>query len=143
MPIPNSSAHLCKKEKGKSVPTIPHIAKAFVREAFVNGLYSDGNFVTMQPETVREVFPLLQERFHILSAGINVGEIKGKDLIPAQELALSTAFNPDAFPFVELTWEEAIKFLKKEVLLLHHKTICHKYSKIYQATPYRITNFIV
>ena len=111
-----------KKEKGKSVPTIPHIAKEFVREAFVNGLYSDGNFVTMQPETVREVFPLLQERFHILSAGINVGEIKRKDLIPAQELALSTAFNPDAFPFVELTWEEAIKFLKKEVLLLPEGT---------------------
>ena len=111
-----------KKEKGKSAPTIPHIAKEFVREAFVNGLYSDGNFVTMQPETVREVFPLLQERFHILSAGINVGEIKGKDLIPAQELALSTAFNPDAFPFVELTWEEAIKFLKKEVLLLPEGT---------------------
>ena len=111
-----------KKEKGKSAPTIPHIAKEFVREAFVNGLYSDGNFVTMQPETVREVFPLLQERFHILSAGINVGEIKGKDLIPAQELALSTAFNPEAFPFVELTWEEAIKFLKKEVLLLPEGT---------------------
>ena len=33
-------------------------------------------------------------------------------------LALSTALTPNAFPSVELEWEDAIKFLKKEALVL-------------------------
>ena len=32
--------------------------------------------------------------------------------------ALSTALTPNAFPSVELEWEDAIKFLKKEALVL-------------------------
>ena len=54
----------------------------------------------------------------VLSAGICLGEAKGKDFIPSQELALSTALTPNAFPSVELEWEDAIKFLKKEALVL-------------------------
>lgn len=124
-----------KKEKGKSTPTIPPIAKEFVREAFINGLRSDGNLVTMQPESVREVFPLLQERFHILSAGVCIGELKGKDLIPAHELALSAALNPEAFPSVELTWEDAIKFLRKEILILPEGTTKGYVLMRYQGFP--------
>ena len=55
---------------------------------------------------------------HILSAGVCLGELKGKDLIPSQELALSTALRRDAFPSVELSWDDAIRYLKKEALLL-------------------------
>ena len=50
--------------------------------------------------------------------GIFLGELKGKDLIPSEELALSTALNPEAFPKVELTWEEAIRYLRKEAITL-------------------------
>ena len=111
-----------KKEKSKSAPVIPHTAKEYLYDSFANGLRLNGNFVTMQPESVQEVFPLLQDKCHILSAGVCIGELKGKDLIPAHELALSTALNPEAFPSVELSWEDAIKYLRKEVLLLPEET---------------------
>ena len=54
----------------------------------------------MLPESVRGAYPLLREHLRILSAGICIGEAKGKDFIPAEELALSTALRPDAFPWL-------------------------------------------
>ena len=61
---------------------------------------------------------LMDSSLRPLSIGIPLGELKGKDLIPAEELALSTALNPAAFPQVELTWEEAIRYLRKEAIAL-------------------------
>jgi NOL1/NOP2/fmu family ribosome biogenesis protein len=43
-----------------------------------------------------------------------LGEIKGKDIIPAHALALSQELNTAAFPSVELPWEQAIRYLRKE-----------------------------
>ena len=51
-----------------------------------------------------------------MHAGITIGEIKGKDLIPDQSLALSTERHPQAFPTVELTVDEALSYLRKETL---------------------------
>ena len=65
---------------------------------------------------------LLDSALRPLSTGILIGEQKGKDLIPAEELALSTALRPDAFPSVELTWEEAIRYLRKEAITLPTET---------------------
>ena len=61
---------------------------------------------------------ILESVQRILSAGICIGEAKGKDFIPAEELALSTAPRPDAFPVADLDWDDAIRYLKKEALLL-------------------------
>ena len=57
-------------------------------------------------------------QLRIVSTGIRVGEIKGKDILPAHSLALSTALNKEAFTCAEVSWDDAIKYLKKEVLLL-------------------------
>ncbi|OAV73840.1 Ribosomal RNA small subunit methyltransferase F [Bacteroidales bacterium Barb7] len=66
-----------------------------------------------------ETYRLLSAaNLHILSAGIRLCEVKGKDLIPCPALALSTSLTPAAFPVAELTWEEAVRYLKRETLLL-------------------------
>jgi NOL1/NOP2/fmu family ribosome biogenesis protein len=44
--------------------------------------------------------------------------VKGKDLIPAHSLALSTELNREAFATTEVSWEEAIRYLQKETLTL-------------------------
>jgi len=61
---------------------------------------------------------LLSRHLRVLSAGVFVGEIKGKDIVPSPALALSTCFRNEAFPSVELTLEESIKYLQKEILVL-------------------------
>ena len=67
------------------------------------------------------------------SFGVPLGIIKGKDLVPAHELALSPLLNP-ALPSVELSHDDALRFLRKEnplntdyypkgwLLMRHHGT---------------------
>ncbi|MGN1376107.1 MAG: hypothetical protein ACI4V5_06085 [Prevotella sp.] len=57
---------------------------------------------------------------NILTAGIPLGEIKGKDIVPAQGLALSCELNRDIFPTVELEYAQAIEYLRKEAIRLPH-----------------------
>ena len=56
---------------------------------------------------------MLQKKFYLKKAGIQCGEIKGKDLIPHHELAMSTIIN-DATLKVELTEEQALQYLRKK-----------------------------
>jgi len=56
----------------------------------------------------------IRNNLRIIHAGVKIGEMKQKDLLPAHELALSTILNRSAFPDIELTIEEAITYLKKD-----------------------------
>lgn len=115
-----------KKEKGKAKSTISKDQIKFTKE-FTNFICEPDDYVFDWNETSLHAYPkshadvisiIQNKKLRVLSAGICLGEIKGKDLIPSQELALSTARNPEAFPTVESAWEDAIKYLKKEALVL-------------------------
>ena len=80
------------------------------------------NTLYLLPPEVQTIYPLLQEKLHILTAGVEIGELKGKDLIPAQSLALSTRLNRNVFPEVEVDWNQAIAYLRKETLTLSETT---------------------
>ena len=56
---------------------------------------------------------VLESYLHIRKAGVKMGKIAGKDLIPDHQLALSL-YLTDAINRVELTEEEALKYLRRE-----------------------------
>ena len=64
----------------------------------------------------QQVAELLQikNNLRIVHAGVKIGEIKQKDLLPAHELALSTILNRSSFPEIELSIEEALTYLKRD-----------------------------
>ena len=70
------------------------------------------------PEAYESEYALLQQSLKVIHAGITLGEIKGKDLIPHHSLAMSTALASDAFPRAEVNYEQAISYLRKEGLVL-------------------------
>ena len=108
-----------KKERGKAAPSIPQEARQFLSDETSFSLEWNDSFLRAYPKAHSDLFSLINAKpLRVLSAGICLGEAKGKDFIPSQELALSTALTPNAFPSVELEWENAIKFLKKEALVL-------------------------
>ena len=108
-----------KKERGKAAPSIPQEARQFLSDETSFSLEWNDSFLRAYPKAHSDLFSLINAKpLRVLSAGICLGEAKGKDFIPSQELALSAALTPNAFPSVELEWEDAIKFLKKEALVL-------------------------
>lgn len=65
----------------------------------------------------------LRQYLKVLLAGVSIGEVKGKDLIPAHALAMNTSLlRMDAFATEELSYEQAISYLRKEALVLSAAT---------------------
>lgn len=69
--------------------------------------------------------PLLQsveKNLSVIHHGIVVGRTKGRDILPDQSLAMSTALSPSAFPRVELDRDTALAYLRCEAISLPSDT---------------------
>lgn len=64
------------------------------------------------------LYELLKSHLTILHAGIILAEQKGKDWQPHHSLAMSNLLNRGFFPEAELTYEQAIAYLRKEAVAL-------------------------
>jgi 16S rRNA C967 or C1407 C5-methylase (RsmB/RsmF family)/NOL1/NOP2/fmu family ribosome biogenesis protein len=64
------------------------------------------------------LLPTFLDKLQVIAAGVEAATIKGKDIIPNQELALTTILSPTAFPMAELSREAALDFLAREAVTL-------------------------
>ncbi|MBR0036558.1 MAG: rRNA cytosine-C5-methyltransferase [Bacteroidales bacterium] len=88
------------------------------------------------PKLLENLYNLLTEnRLFILSAGIELGVRKGRDVQPAQALALSSALASDAFPTAELDIETALNYLRRESIVLPPSVPRGYVLLTYQQTP--------
>ena len=53
---------------------------------------------------------------NIVSYGIEVGELKGRDLIPSQPLAMAVDLQRGAYPEAEVDRETALRYLRREAV---------------------------
>jgi len=116
-----SSSRMDKKKKGKDAKqslAIPREAKAWLNGTDAYELTVNGTMVEAFPKSFLDIYSLLKPSLKVLHAGVTLGEIKGKDLIPHHSLAMSTALEEGVFPKAELTYEQAIAYLRKEGLVL-------------------------
>lgn len=74
------------------------------------------------PLEMVSIYNKVKGKLRLLKAGITIGQIKGKDIIPNQSLALSLALKNEAFPIVELEYQQAIAYLRKEPITLPIET---------------------
>lgn len=66
---------------------------------------------------------LLEKHLRVVhSFGVASGVKKGKDLIPPHALAMSKTLDLTSYPVCELTYEQAIAYLRREVLNLNPNT---------------------
>ncbi len=70
------------------------------------------------PTDMEPLCTLLASRLHLLKAGIALAEVKGRDVIPTHELAMSTALNSTAFTTCELSYTDALCYLRREAIVL-------------------------
>lgn len=71
------------------------------------------NQLHLMNEEAANFMTIFEKHFYLKKAGVVAGEIKGKDLVPNQELAWFTGLNGDV-QCIELDKETALKFLRKE-----------------------------
>lgn len=107
-----------KKEKGKKTAPVPTNVYDWISNPDTFHLEIQGDIIRAIPFLHLEPYRLINKHLRIVSAGISIGTIKGKDILPDHSLAMSTNLAITAFPSVELSWEEAISFLRKEALVL-------------------------
>lgn len=107
-----------KTSKNKVKETIPDSIQNWLKHPSDFHFNTHNNVVEAFPFAYKEDLLLLTDKLRIVSAGIKTGESKGKDLIPHPALAWSKALNPTAFQQSEITWSDAIRFLRKEAISL-------------------------
>lgn len=106
-----------KKKQDKPLP-VPKQALQWLLHPDDYSIEVRGTSVVAFTKAYSEELIVLQKNLKLLHAGITLGEIKGKDLIPDHSLAMSSALNPSAFPMFEVTYEQAIAYLRKEAITL-------------------------
>ncbi len=101
--------------------TAPHPAAAWLGADYATHTAPDG--------TIRAL-PRHIARFMPEATGHIIATVKGRDIIPAQPLAMSTNLRPDAFPRADVDRLQALAYLRREaitipdvprgIVLLHH-----------------------
>ncbi len=107
-----------KREKKRNSVQIPKDISLWLSDPEKFSIEVSKDKIYAFPKQYMDDLKYIAESLHIVSAGICLGELKGKDIIPAHSLAMSTEINKDIFEQAELNWEEAIKYLRKEPLTL-------------------------
>ncbi len=103
-----------KKEKATLTPEMIRQVSSWLKRSGDWSFAEEKGKVTAYPEELRSTLEALPSDIRILSKGIEVAEIKGRDLVPSHPLALSTAFRPGAFPEAELDKDTALGYLRRE-----------------------------
>lgn len=105
-----------KTDKSKlKVEKFPH---QWLRSQSDFCVYRQGDrFVAIHKE-MSDLYAVACQSLNIVHAGVTLGELKGRDIIPQQSLALSTQLSADAFPMAELSYADAITYLRREAVVL-------------------------
>lgn len=77
-------------------------------------LYESGNKLTARSEDAQRLLDMTASRVRVLVSGIELGEAKGRDIVPSHHLAMQTVLDPGAFPRVELVLPEAQSYLRRD-----------------------------
>lgn len=81
-------------------------------------LHVDNTLIRAYPKKFAAEMQRLVENMRVLSAGVEMAEVKGKSIIPQQGLALSKHINRNCFPEKELSEEDALRYLRGEAFYI-------------------------
>lgn len=117
---------MIKKNKKKDNKGKTKIDSKILQTAkfWINGdfelLPHNERILALSPLTA-DLLDCIPKDVRIVSAGVEIGEIKGKDLIPSHSLAMSIA-SSRPFPEVELSEEDSLRYLSRDVITLPQGT---------------------
>lgn len=99
-------------EASRLMATVASLGRPEVM-ADMDTMERDGT-IRLYPKAWSHLLPVLEKSLRVVSAGVDVAEIKGRDLIPTHPLAMWRGLDPGAFPSVELPLNDALGYLHKD-----------------------------
>ncbi|MDD3078167.1 MAG: rRNA cytosine-C5-methyltransferase [Paludibacter sp.] len=106
-------------EQKKGIKFVKSIELPFMLDPSKKWIFvNDANFIRAYDESKFDKFIFLIKQLKCIESSLLVAELKGKDLVPSAQLALSKSFRPNPEICVELDKQQAIAFLKKEAIYL-------------------------
>ncbi len=108
------------KEKGAVVPQ--DVMNRLERPQDFIFTQSDSGMIYALPSAFSDEFRVLDKELYVLHKGVGVAQVKGKNYLPTQSLALSVCLNHDAFPACQLDYAQAMAYLRGEALTLSADT---------------------
>ena len=122
--IPQAKRSKQKKGQGskKGQPTLAKDQAAMLRQWISCPedcqLVADEQEVFALPNRHVALLTYLRSTLRVLLAGVTIAELKGKDWQPTHALAMSALLDKTFFSKAEVTYEQAIAYLRKEVVVL-------------------------
>lgn len=108
-----------KKGRDKhSISTVPPACKQWLVKGDDFTYRLIGSEVVAVPTPMVPLVDYLAVHLNLLKQGIVLAEVKGRDAIPAHELAMSTVLNREIFPQCELSYAEALRYLHRDAIAL-------------------------
>lgn len=121
--VPKNKEHKkgADNRKGKELP-IPKDIKQWLFHPEQYTFKSTPTSHTAFPTQHIHLFEQALAHLKVIHYGITIANIKGKTIIPAHSLAMSTSLNAEMFPSTELTEQQAIAYLRTESITLSPST---------------------
>jgi len=108
-----------KSSAGKKAPVIPAEIKQLLLNDADFEYYTDRQGrICAFPSNHLVSLRRLEENLRVVHAGVVLGEVKGKDLLPDISLAMSVCLNRNAVKTFDLDKKQAIDYLRREALTL-------------------------
>lgn len=120
-----------KKDKGgnnkKNVPALQQAQGLLTEEARSQmEIYMEDDRISAFPRLHLDLLKKIKRETDVIHEGISIGNVKGRDLIPSQSLALAAADNVvvdrNAFGLCEISRDEALAYLAGEAVALPEST---------------------
>jgi 16S rRNA C967 or C1407 C5-methylase (RsmB/RsmF family)/NOL1/NOP2/fmu family ribosome biogenesis protein len=111
-----------RKRSKKSKKSLLNFATRAEKEPLQDWLKNEEHWDIIRHADLLKAFPkarlaeveLLYKNMRVVLGGVELAEIKKKDLKPTHQLAMFRDLNAQAFATYEVSYEEALKFLQKE-----------------------------
>ncbi len=97
-------------------------AAGWLAETDLFDIRRDGDTIEAVPSLHRKTVALLDRYLDVVSRGVTLATVKGRDLIPDHALAMSSALRRGSFPEVEIDLRSALAYLRCEAIQLPEDT---------------------
>lgn len=106
-----------ENRKGKELP-LPKELKLWLNHPEQYTFKSTPTSYSAFPSQHIQLLEQALSKLKVIHYGITLANIKGKTIIPAHSLAMSTSLDESAFPSAELSEQQALSYLRTEVIVL-------------------------